>query len=142
MSFFSLIKLCRIVEEMGKNVINSRSISTKLNRRFSRLVMYQGMMTFVLMLKKPGIGLLTNSQGSPSPGCRKGMEAHINTLQAHAGFGLSPTPSLLLRFYPKYLRLRMCHAVAAGDTARHQAGKNQSKIKGSGSLGWPLVFAC
>lgn len=68
MSFFSLIKLCRIVEEMGENIINSRTISTKLNRIFSCLVIYQGMMTFVLMLKEPGPGLcFSQTQRAPTP---------------------------------------------------------------------------
>lgn len=55
---------------MGENIINSRTISTKLNRIFSWLVMYQGMMTFVLMLKERGMGLLANTKGSRFPRCR------------------------------------------------------------------------
>lgn len=80
------------MEEMGKNVINSRSISTKLNCRFSWLVMYQGTMTFVLMLKKPGTGLLTNSQGSHFPPCcaHPWLQEWKHTLQTRARFGLSP----------------------------------------------------
>lgn len=61
------------MEEMGENIINSRTISTKLNRIFSWLLIYQGMLTFVMVLKEPAPGLCL-LQASKAPTATVGWQ--------------------------------------------------------------------
>lgn len=142
MSFFSLIKLCRIVEEMGENIINSRTISTKLNRIFSELVMYQGIMTFVLMTKEPEMGLcFLQTEKAHTSLCA------VLTPAAHTVPGSTHIPwvhaiqSLLMRFCLKHVRFRSewtswCCSIRGHSTVATARARQKLKVQSKRLTPW------
>jgi len=135
------------VEEMGENITNSRTISTKLNRIFSWLLMYQGMMTFVLMTKEPGPGLCFSHTAKaraslggvavPAAGTAPGS---THAPRAHPGLGFyssSDSSNAVLSYTgeapERADRLVPRQRTRQGTSCQSQA-KSQGAIKGSDSL--------
>lgn len=133
---------------MGENIINSRTISAKLNCIFSWLVMYQGMMTFVLMAKELGIGLcflqIQEACGVATPACRlQGpcLEAHTHRRHTQRAFFFFPVQSLLTRFYLKHARLRseqtsLCRSSRGHSAAAAGRARQKSKVQSKGPTPW------
>lgn len=147
MSFFSLIKLCRIVEEMRENIINSRTISTKLNRIFSELVMYQGIMTFVLMTKEAEMGLcfLQTEKAHPSlcavatPAAQT-VPGRTHVPQVHVRVFLTIQP-LLMRFCLKHMRFQRewtswCCSSGGHSAVATASARRKLKVQSKGLTPW------